>query len=67
MQKLAEYRNGVGNEVVEVVSRYMQSRRFDSADARAEYVNWVISETNGCPFRYERITQDDDGKMASIH
>ncbi|PIL30263.1 hypothetical protein GSI_07441 [Ganoderma sinense ZZ0214-1] len=66
-QKLSEYCNGVGNEAVEVVSRYMQSRRFPSAEARAEYVAWATRPENGYLFRYERIALGDDGKTLKKH
>ncbi|KAI0324377.1 hypothetical protein GY45DRAFT_1375605 [Cubamyces sp. BRFM 1775] len=60
-QKLSEYRNGVANEAIEVVGRYLLSRRFATTEARATYVAWALDEDLGFPFRYAQVWDDDEG------
>ncbi|KAM5544321.1 hypothetical protein V8D89_001981 [Ganoderma adspersum] len=62
-QKLSEYRNGVANEAIIVVTAYMLSKRFDTSGDRAEYVAWALSPKDNWPFRFERVVEDEDGKV----
>ncbi|KAI0669683.1 hypothetical protein C8Q78DRAFT_992754 [Trametes maxima] len=56
-QKLSEYRNGVAKEALDVVNEYMQSRRFTSAEERADFIAWALTDSQELkyPFRYEKI------------
>ncbi|KAI1782778.1 hypothetical protein LXA43DRAFT_1068291 [Ganoderma leucocontextum] len=62
-QKLWEYRNGVANEAIDVVTTYMLSRRFEGTEARADYVSWALSEKDNWPFRYSRVVETEDGMI----
>ena len=64
-QKLWEYRNGVANEAIEVVTVYMISKRFESPQERVEYVHWVLSEKDNWSFRYERVVETEDNAIVS--
>lgn len=63
-QRLSEYRNGIAKEAIDVVSEYLLSARFATAEDRASYVVWALGETY--PFRYIRIVHEDDGTVVSI-
>ena len=54
------------NEAVEVVTAYMLSKRFDTAEDRAEYVAWALSKEDNWPFRYERVVETEDGTIVSV-
>ena len=55
----------MANEAIEVVTTYMLSKRFESPDERAEYVNWALSEKDNWPFRYERVVETEDSAIVS--
>ncbi|KAI1790339.1 hypothetical protein LXA43DRAFT_1062147 [Ganoderma leucocontextum] len=59
-QKLWEYRNGMANHAFEVVTTYMLSKRFETAEERVEYVKWALSEKDSWPFRYARVEEAED-------
>ncbi|KAI0647707.1 hypothetical protein C8Q79DRAFT_1043120 [Trametes meyenii] len=65
-QKLSEYRNGVANEAIEVVNRYMQSEHFSTTEERADFVAWALTNSQEMqyPFRYYRVyTDPKDGTL----
>nr|VWO95425.1 Serine protease sat autotransporter (EC [Cleaved into: Serine protease sat (Secreted autotransporter toxin sat), Serine protease sat translocator] [Ganoderma boninense] len=66
-QKLSEYRNGVANEAVDVVTAYLLSKHLDTAEDRAEYVAWALSPEDNWPFRFERVVEVRDGEVQKIH
>ncbi|KAI1782866.1 hypothetical protein LXA43DRAFT_1103315 [Ganoderma leucocontextum] len=59
-QKLWEYRNGMANHAFEVVTTYMLSKRFETAEEHVEYVKWALSEKDSWPFRYARVEEAED-------
>ncbi|KAI0669673.1 hypothetical protein C8Q78DRAFT_1080367 [Trametes maxima] len=68
-QKLSEYRNGVAKEALDVVNEYMQSRRFTSAEERADFIAWALTDSQELkyPFRYVRVfTNPRDGTLEKI-
>ncbi len=58
----------MANEAIEVVSGYLQSRRFDTAADRAEYVTWALQDTENLsfPFRFAVVEQEKDGSYVSL-
>ncbi|KAI0666051.1 hypothetical protein C8Q78DRAFT_1083304 [Trametes maxima] len=65
-QKLSEYRNGMANEAIEVVTAYLQSKRFSTNDDRAEFVAWALSSEQDYPFRYACTTSSAGDQMVMI-
>ncbi|KAI0629757.1 hypothetical protein C8Q77DRAFT_1212139 [Trametes polyzona] len=57
-QKLTDYRNSVATTAIEVVNRFMNSRRFrGSPQKRAEWVQWALSAEKWYPFRYGYVEE----------
>ncbi|RDX41935.1 hypothetical protein OH76DRAFT_1422804 [Lentinus brumalis] len=62
-QKISDYRAVMGQEAIEVVSKYMMSRRFTGREERKEWVHWAL-DPKAFPFRYEKVVQTADGEVA---
>lgn len=41
----------------------VSSKRFDTAEDRAEYVPWALSRKDNWPFWYERILETEGGNI----